>query len=114
MENIKRGIPGFGDIPILGMLFNSRQFQRNETELVVVITARLISPLNGADMPPLPGKESHDPNDIGVFFMNVFEETKPPKSAKQIPSRRGRVISHGEDQPATDSTSVLGSFGYWR
>lgn len=114
MENIKRGIPGFGDIPILGVLFNSRQFQRNETELVVVITARLISPVNGADMPALPGKESHDPNDIGVFFMNVFEETRKPKSPNRLSPRRGRATSLRGEQSVTHTTPILGSFGYWR
>ena len=53
LENVKRAVPGFGDIPILGVLFNSRAFERSETELVVVITARLVSPLNGANMPPI-------------------------------------------------------------
>ncbi len=30
--------PGLGDVPILGALFRSNGFQRNETELVIVIT----------------------------------------------------------------------------
>lgn len=118
LENVKRGIPGLGDIPILGMLFNSRQFQRNETELVVVITARLVNPVNGADMPPLPGKESHDPNDVGVFLMNVFEETKLPKSAtkaRNFPQRRPRASVEQELlKQGDDSQDLVGAFGYWR
>ena len=35
-------IPGLGDIPILGYLFNSRQYQKNQTELVVMITPSII------------------------------------------------------------------------
>ena len=50
---------------------------------MVMVTARLVNPVNGADMPPLPGKESRDPNDVGVFLMNVFEESKMPKSSRR-------------------------------
>jgi pilus assembly protein CpaC len=39
-----RQIPGFGDIPILGALARDSQFQRNETELVIIITPRLVHP----------------------------------------------------------------------
>ena len=109
LENVKRALPGLGDIPILGMLFNSRQFQRNETELVIVITARLINPLNTADVPPLPGIDSKDPNDAGVFLMNVFEEDSPPKGAGTPPAR---PVSQGH--PDTESSRFVGSFGYWR
>jgi len=37
-------IPVLGDIPILGNLFRSRRFQRNETELVILITPYLVAP----------------------------------------------------------------------
>ncbi|AUW60446.1 secretion system protein [Sphingobium sp. SCG-1] len=43
-------VPGIGDIPILGSLFKSRKFQRNETELVVVITPYLVKPVNASDI----------------------------------------------------------------
>jgi len=38
------GIPGFMDVPILGQLFRSDSFKRNETELVVVVNAHLVRP----------------------------------------------------------------------
>lgn len=119
LENVKRSVPGLGDIPILGVLFNSRAFERNETELVVVITARLVSPLSGANMPPLPGHESRDPNDIGVFLMNVFEESKPPQPNAQ-PSGRpigGRMSQNDRvetDRLGSSKAQVFGPFGYWR
>jgi pilus assembly protein CpaC len=40
-QNLGR-IPGIGDIPILGYLFRSRQYQKNQTELVVMITPSII------------------------------------------------------------------------
>lgn len=43
-------VPGLGDIPILGSLFKSRQFQRSETELVIVVTPYLVKPMNASDV----------------------------------------------------------------
>jgi pilus assembly protein CpaC len=43
-------VPGFGNIPILGSLFKSRSFQRNETELVIVVTPYLVKPMNAGDV----------------------------------------------------------------
>jgi pilus assembly protein CpaC len=48
-NNINK-VPGLGNIPILGSLFKSRQFQRNETELVIVITPYLVKPINASDV----------------------------------------------------------------
>lgn len=42
--------PGVGDVPILGNLFRSRNFQRGETELVIVVTPYLVKPVNAADI----------------------------------------------------------------
>ena len=38
--------PGLGDMPVLGALFRSRDFQNDETELVVIATAYLVKPTN--------------------------------------------------------------------
>ncbi|BBD96843.1 secretion system protein [Sphingobium amiense] len=43
-------VPFLGDVPILGSLFKSRQFQRNETELVIVVTPYLVKPMNASDV----------------------------------------------------------------
>jgi pilus assembly protein CpaC len=39
--------PGLGDIPILGELFRSNKFQRNESELVIIVTPYLVTPVAG-------------------------------------------------------------------
>jgi pilus assembly protein CpaC len=50
-------VPGLSDVPVLGSLFNSTQFQRNETELVIVVTPYLVSPVSqpGALQAPTDG-----------------------------------------------------------
>jgi len=47
VSNLK-GLPVLGEVPILGALFRSTDYQQDRTELVFVITARLVKPLPGA------------------------------------------------------------------
>ncbi|MBX3501769.1 MAG: pilus assembly protein N-terminal domain-containing protein [Alphaproteobacteria bacterium] len=48
-------LPGLGDLPILGALFRSDAFQRNETELVILVTPYLVRPSSGRMMSPTDG-----------------------------------------------------------
>jgi pilus assembly protein CpaC len=48
-------VPGLGNIPLLGALFTSKQFQKQETELVFFVTATLTKPINPDAVPPLRG-----------------------------------------------------------
>ena len=48
-------VPVLGDIPILGNLFKSTQFQKQETELVFIVTADLVKPVNRDDIPNMRG-----------------------------------------------------------
>ena len=45
MQNAADQLPGLGDIPVLGALFRSSRFKRQETELVVIVTPRLVKPV---------------------------------------------------------------------
>jgi pilus assembly protein CpaC len=42
--------PGLKDMPVLGALFRSRDFQNNETELVVIVSAYLVNPTRGTKL----------------------------------------------------------------
>jgi pilus assembly protein CpaC len=48
-------VPGIGDIPLLGNLFKSKSFQKQETELMFIITAQLVKPMNPDDLPQMRG-----------------------------------------------------------
>jgi len=48
-------VPGLGNIPILGNLFKSTSFQKNETELMFIVTAQIVKPVNRDDLPQLKG-----------------------------------------------------------
>jgi len=48
VTNLVTKVPGLGDLPILGNFFRSKSISRNNSELVVLVTARRISPTTGA------------------------------------------------------------------
>lgn len=74
-------IPGIGDVPILGALFSSVQYQKSTTELVVLVTPHLVQPLNSRGPHPLPGDGIPDPNDLELFALQqmVGGSYKAPK-----------------------------------
>jgi pilus assembly protein CpaC len=76
---IKR-FPGLGDLPILGALFRSSEFQKEQTELLFVITPRLVVPL--AEVPALPTSNHSLPSLQDIFLNGTLESsqsTEPPK-----------------------------------
>ena len=64
--------PILGDVPILGALFRSSAYQRNETELVMIVTPRLVKPLPPG-RPQLPGDAFVAPNDFEFFLLGALE-----------------------------------------
>jgi pilus assembly protein CpaC len=65
-------VPWLGSIPILGALFRSSSYRRDETELLVVVTARRVAPMN--ERPELPGEHTRtDPSDLELFLLGKTE-----------------------------------------
>ncbi|WP_158744284.1 type II and III secretion system protein family protein [Acidisphaera sp. L21] len=58
------GVPWLGDVPILGALFRSDSFQRNETELVILVTPYLVQPASSPDALSTPDAGWKPPNDL--------------------------------------------------
>jgi pilus assembly protein CpaC len=56
--------PFLGDIPILGAIFRSTRFRNQETELVFVITPRIVKTMKPGEKPQLPSLEKYDDPDI--------------------------------------------------
>ena len=56
--------PGLSNLPVIGALFRSNAFQRNETELVIVITPYLVKPVNNASDIALPTDGARAPTDL--------------------------------------------------
>jgi len=76
-------VPGLGSIPILGALFRSSQYQSQETELLVVITVRLVKPVAPHEVQPLPNDfEGQNPDGMAFFLMGWDEAGAPKRSPK--------------------------------
>ena len=73
-------IPGLGDIPILGLLFKSRAYQKNQTELVVMITPHIVRSDSPGVAPRLP--------DLVQPFLDPPDETLPPPPPSQYGGNR--------------------------
>jgi pilus assembly protein CpaC len=71
--------PLLGDIPILGALFRSTSFQRKETELVILVTPRLVKPLPPG-RPRLPTDSFAEPNDFEFFLLGALESQRSPEA----------------------------------
>ncbi|PON19410.1 pilus assembly protein CpaC [Candidatus Entotheonella serta] len=73
--------PILGNIPVLGALFRSSSFEREETELVIIVTPRLVKPLDVAAQ-PLPTDAYVEPNDIEFYLFGKLQG-QGPKERRQ-------------------------------
>ena len=78
-RNVITKFPVLGDIPVLGILFRSTQYQKNETELVALVTPHLVKP-----MPPgaarLPTDKWIDPSDVDVYLLGLEQGRQKPST----------------------------------
>jgi len=84
--------PLLGDLPVLGALFRSVRYQRKETELVVLVTPRLVEAMNPNQLPPLPGEKWTHPSENDLFLNATLggPATAAAKSAAEPPAASGQ------------------------
>ncbi len=101
-ESIKK-YPVLGDLPLLGTLFRSSNWQKNETELVIIVTPHLAKPLDGATA-KLPTDGFREPSEFEFFLQGKMEGAAPviAAPAAYAPGR------NGADAPA----GMEGEFGH--
>jgi pilus assembly protein CpaC len=63
-----KNFPWLGDVPILGQLFRSDQFRRNETELVIIVTPYIVRPVASAKLLQAPTDGYIAPSDGDLVF----------------------------------------------
>ena len=84
-KQVLEQFPGLGDMPVLGALFRSRDFENNETELVVLVSAYLVNPTTEAKLAtPNDGYQiPTDPETILLGHLNAVYK-RDPGTAKQV------------------------------
>jgi len=66
------GIPGLGRLPLIGAAFRSVSHVRDETEVVIYVTPRLVRPLAPGEVPAAPGTtENNNPSDFELFILGM-------------------------------------------
>ncbi len=83
-------VPLLGDVPVLGELFRSEGFQRNETELVIIVTPYLVAPVNNPAEFRVPGEGLTQQNDMEIMAVRRAGDThgQPPR----IPGQAGFIM----------------------
>lgn len=79
LTKIDSKVPMLGDIPIIGALFKSSAYIKNETELVFLCTPRLVKPLEPTEVPPLPGVETRPSQGLEGSFGHQIPAAEPKR-----------------------------------
>lgn len=91
-------VPFLGDLPVLGALFRSTSFQKNETELVIVVTPRLVNPVTAGSI-ALPTDNFAPPSDLNLFLMGKLEG---PKRQPADSTKGGHQVSANKEDDAVE------------
>ena len=85
-------LPWLGDVPVLGALFSSKRYQKDETDLAIIVTPRLVRPTRPGDLVKTPLDNTLPANDIDFFLMGKAEVT--PADARLAVGHQRRFVGH--------------------
>ncbi len=85
-------VPWLGDIPVLGALFRSAEYQRAQSELVIIVTPHLVTPVNGEAL-ALPTDRVRIPTERELFLFG--DVAKRPKGAAGEVAQQDFSTSYG-------------------
>ena len=91
-------LPWLGSVPVLGALFSSKSYQKNETDLVIIVTPHLVRPTRPGDVVKTPADDTLPPNDTDFFLLGKTEVTR--EEARKLTPATARIAIAGA-QPFT-------------
>ena len=95
-QDTVRQVPVLGSLPIIGALFRSSGFQKGQTELVMIVTPRLVKPVESVADVRLPTDRVGDPHELDLFMMgrtdkavgiNPLDPNAPPPEKPATPAK---------------------------
>jgi pilus assembly protein CpaC len=95
-------VPALGDIPILGNLFRSKDFQMHESELMFIVTAQVVHPVNRDDVPAMPAVESLKKGSLLGISAN------PPPPSKTSDNSQNGYITEPSTVPDKQAAPATG------
>ncbi len=100
-------VPLLGDIPVLGMLFRSTKFQRQQTELVVMVTPHLVGATDPDTTAALPGEHWRVPTDAQTYFLWDMGGDQLRK-----PTKRGEKGADRNTEATVPPRAFHGTYGF--
>ena len=82
-QTAQQQLPWLGDVPVLGALFRSAAYQKNETDLAIIVTPRLVRPARPGDAIKTPLDNTLPANDVDLFLMGKTEVTPADRTARR-------------------------------
>ncbi len=83
--------PGLGDVPVIGGLFKSGRFQRDESELVIIITPYIVKPVSNRKLTG-PADGFAPPHDIERLFVGGLNSRNPNPGKPVTVGRDGKTL----------------------
>jgi pilus assembly protein CpaC len=99
--------PILGQIPVLGALFRSSQYQKRSTELVIIVTPRLVKPMTGGDY-ALPTDHFVDPSALEFYLFGRLEGRGGNDESESATTDQAAVATENENEAA----GLIGGAGY--
>jgi pilus assembly protein CpaC len=93
IQSTVNGVPGLMDLPILGTLFRSSSFQRNETELVILVNVMLAKPVD-PDALAAPTDGFAPSHDLDRYFLGNLQSKyvkRPPEGSQPTEGPKGPI-----------------------
>ncbi len=97
-KNQLEQLPWLGSVPVLGALFSSKSFQKNETDLAIIVTPHLVRPARPGDEIKVPTDDTLPPNDVDFFLLGKTEVRR--EEARALTPVTARIAIAG-DRPFT-------------
>ncbi len=91
-------LPWLGDVPVLGALFRSADYQKNETDLAIIVTPHLVRPTSPGTALKTPLDDTLPANDADFFLMGKSEIT-PTDARMALGQSQERYVGHILDLP---------------
>jgi len=111
-------IPLVSDIPVIGNLFKSKSFEKKETELMFFVTAHMVKPMNGDDIPNMRGMDGLkgnsplglEPKGEGIQGQSGY---KVSGQSEQTPAAAPAKVEEPKTKTSSDKTqsSTSGAVG---
>jgi len=102
-------VPVLGDLPFVGTLFSRVNYDERESELVILVTPRLVDPLDCNQVPRrLPGRETRSPDDYELFLEGILEA---PRGQRKVWNGRCYNAAYKCD-PTVNAFPCIGNVCY--